>query len=94
MGENGSPLHLVAQAAVQKTIVHAASAQLVITCRCGNPTPLQVQFIPGHPIVSQCPACQTQFLFGRFIFDFEKNPGELHVGVREVAPTIVVPRTM
>ena len=76
---------------MQQTKIHSASVQLVVSCKCGNPTPIMVHFIPGVPLTAFCPQCQVKFKLGRFLYDVEKGTDELHVGVVEMVPTIVQP---
>lgn len=89
MASDGSG-QIIAFPIVQQTVIHSASCQLVITCRCGNPTPLMVHFIPGVPVTAFCPGCQMKFKLGRFIYDIEKGE-QVNVGVVEMMPTIVAP---
>lgn len=77
-----------------QTIIHSAHLCLVVTCKCGSPTPIAVHFMPGIPMSAFCPACQMKFQVGRFIFDIERNAGQVNAGICEIQPTIVKPSVM
>lgn len=61
-----------------------------VRCGCGNEREIQVIFIPGLELLSECVECHTKFRLNNIHYSVDK-PNTMDIGVDSVTPSIIVP---